>query len=98
MSDHRLSKLLRFQKGKMRQISSQGRQELPEAMAAAVGPDSPGKMVKIPAGEAGLESDSKALCEQIRSVSRKRLIRRAGTLSASRMGEIRQALDRHLWL
>jgi len=51
MSDHRLSQLLKFQPGKMRQISSQGRQSPPEAMAAAVGLDAPGKMVKISAGE-----------------------------------------------
>lgn len=38
-------------RGKMRQISSQGRQSLPEAMAQAVGPDEPGKMVEIPPGE-----------------------------------------------
>ena len=54
--------------------------------------------VVIPAGEAGLTTDSKALCEQIRTVARERLVDRMGTLDATRLGEIRAALDRHLWL
>ena len=54
--------------------------------------------VRIPAGEAGLESDSKALCEQIRTLSRRRLLDRMGSLTRARLGEIRAALDRHLWL
>lgn len=40
------------QRGKMRQISSQGREAPPEAMAKAIGPGEPGKMVRIPPGEA----------------------------------------------
>ena len=53
--------------------------------------------VLIPAGEGGLGRDSKALCEQIRTVSRTLLRERLGTLDAQRVDEIRQALDRHLW-
>ena len=53
--------------------------------------------VRLAAGEAGLEQASKALCEQIRTVSRDRLRQRLGKLSAQRMDEIRVALDRHLW-
>lgn len=54
--------------------------------------------VRIPAGEAGLMRESKALCEQIRTVSRQRLLERIGRLGAERLREIRTALDRHLWL
>lgn len=46
-----LAHLMSVQQGKMRQISSQGRQPPPDWMAAAIGPDAPGKMVRIPAGE-----------------------------------------------
>lgn len=53
--------------------------------------------VLIPAGEGGLERDSKALCEQIRTLSASRLHQRLGSLSPERMTEIRAALDRHLW-
>lgn len=53
--------------------------------------------VLIPAGEGGLEQDSKALCEQIRTLSTKRLLNRLGSLPPARMEEIRAALDRHLW-
>jgi mRNA interferase MazF len=53
--------------------------------------------VLIPAGEGGLEQDSKALCEQIRTLSTKRLLHRLGSLPPERMREIRAALDRHLW-
>ncbi len=53
--------------------------------------------VLIPAGEGGLERKSKALCEQIRTLSRSRLIERLGRLSPERLEEIRTALDRHLW-
>ncbi len=54
--------------------------------------------VRIAAGEAGLPEESKALCEQIRTVSRQRLLERIGTLGPERLHEIRTALDRHLWL
>jgi mRNA interferase MazF len=53
--------------------------------------------VAIPAGEGGLERDSKALCEQIRTLSRARLLERLGHLPPERLAEIRAALDRHLW-
>jgi mRNA interferase MazF len=54
--------------------------------------------VRIPAGEGGLPRTSKALCEQIRTVSRQRLGQRLGELPAERLLEIRIALERHLWL
>lgn len=53
--------------------------------------------VRIPAGEGGLPQTSKALCEQIRTVSRERLVQYVGHLPAERLAEIRVALDRHLW-
>lgn len=53
--------------------------------------------VLIPAGEGGLERDSKVLCEQIRTLSRARLLQRLGRLPPERLKEIRAALDRHLW-
>ncbi|HZF13462.1 MAG TPA: type II toxin-antitoxin system PemK/MazF family toxin [Thermoanaerobaculia bacterium] len=53
--------------------------------------------VRIPAGEGGLKRESKALCEQIRTLSRERLVERLGRLSTERLLEIRTALDRHLW-
>ena len=53
--------------------------------------------VRIPAGEGGLERESKALCEQIRTLSRDRLLQHLGALSPERLKEIRVALDRHLW-
>lgn len=53
--------------------------------------------VRIAAGEAGLSQESKALCEQIRTVSRDRLLQCLGQLSQERLSEIRTALDRHLW-
>lgn len=53
--------------------------------------------VLIPAGEGGLTRDSKALCEQIRTLSIKRLIQHLGSLAPERVDEIRTALDRHLW-
>lgn len=54
--------------------------------------------VLVPAGEGGLPQASKALCEQVRTLSRKRLSERIGTLPDDRLSEIREALDRHLWL
>lgn len=53
--------------------------------------------VLIPAGEGGLTRDSKALCEQIRTLSIKRLLQHLGSLPPERLDEIRTALDRHLW-
>jgi len=54
--------------------------------------------VFLPAGEGGLDRPSKALCEQIRTVSRARLVRRVGSLPETPITEIRAALERHLWL
>ena len=53
--------------------------------------------VLIPAATSGLDRDSKALCEQIRTVSKTRLFDKVGDLSNSVMKAIRTALDRHLW-
>lgn len=53
--------------------------------------------VLIPAGEGGLTRETKALCEQIRTLSTKRLLERLGSLPPERLDEIRTALDRHLW-
>lgn len=53
--------------------------------------------VRLTAGEGGLERESKALCEQIRTVSKERIAERLGRLPDDRLGEIRAALDRHLW-
>lgn len=53
--------------------------------------------VRLPAGEGGLERESKVLCEQIRTVSRERLVGKLGELGEDRLAAIREALDRHLW-
>jgi mRNA interferase MazF len=53
--------------------------------------------VAIPAGEGGLSQTSKALCEQIRTVAKERLVEKLGHLTPERMEQIRNALDRHLW-
>lgn len=53
--------------------------------------------VLIPAGEGGLDRPSKALCEQIRTVSRGRLVQLLGSLPETRVAELRTVLDRHLW-
>lgn len=53
--------------------------------------------VRLAAGEGGLSRPSKALCEQIRTVSRERIGEPSGHLPESRLAEIREALDRHLW-
>lgn len=52
--------------------------------------------VPIPKEDAGLDKDSKALAEQVRTVSKLRLGARAGRLSASLMEEIDKALKIHL--
>ena len=56
----------------------------------------PFQVLLVP-GEGGLPRASKALCEQIRSVSRQRLSQCLGRLSDERLSEIKVALDRHLW-
>jgi len=48
--------------------------------------------VFIPQGEGGLTQDSVALCGQVRALSRDRLIRKRGDLSATTMGKIEFAL------
>jgi len=53
--------------------------------------------VLIPAEASGLDRDGKALCEQIRTVARKRLVRQIGQLNENAMAELRSALERHLW-
>lgn len=53
--------------------------------------------VRLAAGEGGLPRESKALCEQIRTVSRERIGKRLGKLPGERIQELRLALDRHLW-
>ncbi len=53
--------------------------------------------VRLSAGDSGLERESKALCEQIRTISRERLVNKLGHLSQESLDQIRTALDRHLW-
>ena len=50
-SHHGLLHLTAMQQGKMRQVSSQGRQDPPALLAKAVGEDAPGKSVQIAPGE-----------------------------------------------
>lgn len=52
--------------------------------------------VLIPGPESGLSKDSKALAEQIRTVSKLRLGPRAGRLSQEWMEKIEQAIKIHL--
>lgn len=54
--------------------------------------------IRLEAGEGGLPKPGKALCEQIRTLSRARLTQRIGRLGNERLLEIREALDRHLWI
>ncbi len=53
--------------------------------------------VKLSAGDSGLERNSKALCEQIRTISRERLLQKLGHISQESLDQIRTALNRHLW-
>ncbi len=48
--------------------------------------------VQVPMGEAGLTSDSVALCHQSRAIDNTRLIRRMGEISATTLTQIEQAL------
>ena len=52
--------------------------------------------VYLPEGEGGLEYDSKARTDQIRTVDIRRLVRRLGSLSRERILEIERALAIHL--
>jgi len=54
--------------------------------------------VRLRQGEGGLSVESKALCEQVRTISRMRLQEPIGTLGEARLQELRTALERHLWL
>ena len=53
--------------------------------------------VLIPEGEGGLTRESNVLCEQIRTLSTKRLLQHLGSLPPERLEQIRTALERHLW-
>ncbi len=54
--------------------------------------------VLLPAEQTGLPKESKALCEQIRTVSRQRLGAAAiGKVPDAILTQVRSALDRHLW-
>jgi mRNA interferase MazF len=46
----------------------------------------------VPAGTGGLTQDSVALCEQIRVVDKRRIIRTVGQLDAARLDEVDGAL------
>jgi mRNA interferase MazF len=54
--------------------------------------------VRIPAGEGGLRSDSKAQAEQIRSVDVSRFRGRIGSLPPARLAELDAAIRVHLEL
>ncbi|MFH8343911.1 type II toxin-antitoxin system PemK/MazF family toxin [Streptomyces sp. NPDC018045] len=54
--------------------------------------------VLLTAGDCGLPRDSKAQCEQVRSVSAERLGRRIGSVPARAMVGLDAALRRHLGL
>jgi len=53
--------------------------------------------VRLGAGDGGLARESKVLCEQIRTVSRERLVQKLGHVTAQHLDQIKKALDRHLW-
>lgn len=50
----------------------------------------------LPAGESGLPKRSKAKCNQVRTVDKKRLIRSVGRVSSDKILEIENALKIHL--
>ena len=54
--------------------------------------------VLLPAPETGLDRDSKAQAEQVRSVSAERVSEKIGTVPPSLMGEVDDALRLHLAL
>jgi mRNA interferase MazF len=54
--------------------------------------------VLLPAGECGLDQDSKAQAEQVRSIDVTRVRRRIGRLPAPLLGELEEALRLHLVL
>ena len=54
--------------------------------------------VLLPASETGLDHDSKAQAEQVRSVSVRRLLQPVGWIGEERMAEVDEALRLHLGL
>jgi mRNA interferase MazF len=54
--------------------------------------------VFLPAGEAGIDRDSKVQAEQVRSVSIDRVLARIGRVPPERMDEVDEALRLHLAL
>lgn len=49
--------------------------------------------VELREGEGGLDESGLVLCEQLRTLAKERLGRRAGQLSTLRMGEVNEALE-----
>jgi mRNA interferase MazF len=54
--------------------------------------------VKIPSGIGGLKEDSVLLCEQIRVVDKKRLVKKLGKIEKTYLEEIHKALKTILGL
>jgi mRNA interferase MazF len=54
--------------------------------------------VLLPAGATGLDSDSKAQAEQVRTVAVSRIVRPVGWVPAELMGALDEALRLHLSL
>ena len=54
--------------------------------------------VLLPSGATGLERDSKAQAEQVRTIATSRIVRPVGRVPAELMGEIDEALRLHLSL
>jgi mRNA interferase MazF len=54
--------------------------------------------VFVPAIEGGLSKDSLILCEQIRTIDKRRIVEKLGSLPSSRMREVDLALKRSLGL
>ncbi len=48
--------------------------------------------IELRAGEGGLSKDSVILCEQVRAISKKRLIKRVGRISAGKMQAVEMGL------
>lgn len=54
--------------------------------------------VKIPAGTGGLNEDSVLLCEQIRVIDKRRLLKRIGKIDKTYLKEVHKALKTILGL
>ena len=52
--------------------------------------------VLLLSGKSGLSKDSKAKCNQIRTIDKKRLIKSLGTISSKKLKEVEEALQIHL--